>query len=139
MKTEVEFPVRVVAGLVAQDGCYLVARRGPSAARANKWEFPGGKVEEGESDEAALGRELQEELGIEVEVGEFVGEVRHAYPEVSIHLLLYRCDVVFGEPQLREHAELCWTTPHELPLVDWAPADQVLYAKIPELAGYSGV
>ncbi|MBT3217941.1 MAG: (deoxy)nucleoside triphosphate pyrophosphohydrolase [Proteobacteria bacterium] len=115
---------------MARNERFLVTRRGPDAARANQWEFPGGKVEDGETDEAALVRELEEELAIEVDVQEFVAEVKHNYPELAIHLLLYRCNLAKGDPQLREHIELRWADLRDLARFDWAPADRILCAKL---------
>ena len=118
--------MRVVVGAVLRDagGRVLAARRD----RPPGWELPGGKVEPGESEPAALVRELREELGIAVEVGTRVG------PDVPIgsDLLLRAWTAVLtdGEPTALEHAELRWLAPHELDSVPWLPADRPIVAAL---------
>jgi 8-oxo-dGTP diphosphatase len=118
--------VRVVVGAVLRDGDgrVLAARR----ASPPGWELPGGKVEPGESERAALVRELREELGVAVEVGARVG------PDVPIgrDLLLRAWTAVLtdGEPTALEHAELRWLTPDELHSVAWLPADLLIVAAL---------
>lgn len=87
------------------------------------WEFPGGKVEPGESDEAALIRELKEELGVEVRVDSHVETTTHEYDFGTIRLAVYRCTLTDGHIQLTEHRAMSWFHPQELPSVTWAPAD----------------
>ncbi len=114
----------VVAGAIICDGAVLAARRTYPSDVAGKWEFPGGKVGLGESDELALMRELAEELGVLATVGERIG------PEISLDvelvLRLYRAEVL-GQPVLgREHDELRWLSPDQLNQVDWLDADRSL-------------
>jgi len=111
--------VRVVAGVVVRAGRVLVALRGAGRPLAGRWEFPGGKVEPGEDDRAALARELHEELAIRVEVGARLGESRHG----KVHLLAYRCTLREGEPVALEHEHIRWALPGELGGLSWAPAD----------------
>lgn len=122
--------IRVVAGVVVRDGRILAAQRGPHGREPLLWEFPGGKVEGGESDADALVRELREELGIDVAVEGLVGESVHAYAHARIHLVAYRCRLVSGEPEAREHAALRWLLPSELGSVRWAPADVPLLGAV---------
>src|SRR5439155_19303167 len=83
--------IRVVAAMIDKDGKYLITQRRPEASLPLLWEFPGGRVEEGETDEAALARELREEMGIEVDVLERVMRVEHSYPDYDIDFRVYRC------------------------------------------------
>lgn len=120
--------VRVVAALLVRDGLLFAARRSPERREGGLWELPGGKVEPGESDQAALTRELREELGIEVEVGALVAESTHAYAHGSVTLVGYRCRLLAGEPVLRDHDASRWLEADVLYEVTWAPADLPLLA-----------
>lgn len=116
-------PVEVVAALIWEKDKFLICQRPAHKARGLKWEFVGGKVEAGETHEAALRRECQEELGITVEVGSRFYELTHAYPDVSIRLTLYHCTIAQGTPTLLEHAALRWIHPRETGDYDFCPAD----------------
>jgi 8-oxo-dGTP diphosphatase len=122
--------IRVVAGAVMAGGRVLCAQRGPAQRHPGLWELPGGKVEPGESDRAALKRELLEELDIVVHVGRLLGTSDHDYPDLRVRLVAYRCTVVGGKPQALEHAEVRWVSPQELTALDWAPADRPLVAML---------
>ncbi|MEZ4233263.1 MAG: (deoxy)nucleoside triphosphate pyrophosphohydrolase [Polyangiaceae bacterium] len=111
--------LHVVAAAIFTDQRVLAARRGAAMREALKWEFPGGKIEPGESAEAALARELREELDVQVLVGERLGVSLTS----SIELELYACRLHAGTPEPREHAELRWLTSGDLAVLDWAPAD----------------
>ncbi len=115
--------VRVVAAVVSQEGRIMAARRGPNIRMAGLWEFPGGKVEDGEDDRAALARELMEELSIQVEVGECLGENIHREDRGPFCLVAYRVTVISGEPVLSDHDAVVWCDPSELLQLEWAPAD----------------
>ena len=115
--------MRVVAGAILHGGRVLAAQRGLHKSQGGLWELPGGKVEAGESDTAALVRELREELGITVRVGICLGRHRHAYGSRTIELVAYRCRVVGGEPLATEHEALRWLDGEALHTVTWAPAD----------------
>src|SRR5205823_10532395 len=91
--------IRVVAAMIEKDGKYLITQRRPTASLPLLWEFPGGRVEEGETDEAALARELSEEMGIEVDVLERTMRVEHSYPDYDIDFRVYRCKISRGEIQ----------------------------------------
>ena len=115
--------IRVVAGVVVEDGRMMVALRGPEMAHAGQWELPGGKVEPGEADATALARELAEELGIRVMVGDHVGTSEVPIGGRTIQMHAYRCRIVEGRPAATEHARIAWVGPVELARLAWAPAD----------------
>ena len=116
-------PVEVVAGILEEEGRFLVAKRSETGRLPGLWEFPGGKVETGESRTEALERELMEELGIGIIVGEAVASALHSYPEGEIRLSGYRIYRKAGEPEPRVHQELRWVTRGELRGLSLAPAD----------------
>ncbi len=124
-------PTRVVvaAGLVRgrvgtpEAQRVLVSRRPAGAHLADWWEFPGGKLEPGEAPERALGRELVEELGIEVAVGDIFAVGHHVYDTREVLLLVYECRLVGGDPECREVAEFRWLTVDELLELPLPPAD----------------
>jgi len=90
------------------------------------WEFPGGKIEEGESSEQALKREIMEELDIEISVGELIHTIEYDYPAFHLSMDCFWCEVVSGDPVLKEHEAAKWVTKNELDSVDWLPADITL-------------
>jgi 8-oxo-dGTP diphosphatase len=126
--------IRVVGGAWLREGRVLAARRGPGRARAGTWELPGGKVEPGESDADALQRELREELGVEVEVGEHLGTTVFEEPDATIELVAYVVRAE-GEPSPTEHVELRWLGPDTLRSVEWAPADVPLLSPLARRLG----
>ena len=88
-----------------------------------KWEFPGGKVEFGETQRDALRREIAEELGCRIEVGQHLLTVEHGYPDFRLVLNAYRCQVASRTVRMTEHVAIRWLAAHELPTLDWAAAD----------------
>ncbi len=118
--------VRVVAALIPQSpegSRFLVQQRLPGGSRALLWEFPGGKLEPGETDEAALARECREELDVELQVGRRLWEGRHTYPDLTVELVLYAARVLSGEPRpLGAHA-LRFLTPAEMTALPFCEAD----------------
>ncbi len=97
--------VRVVAALLCRGDAVLVQQRRPGGPRGLLWEFPGGKVEQGETDAQALERECREELAVEIEVGPLAAQNLHRYPDLEVELVLYECRLRAGEPQaLHAHA-----------------------------------
>ncbi len=113
----------VTGAILFRGGKLLIARRPTADNLANKWEFPGGKVEAGETPEACLARELDEELGIEVRVGAFLGESVYHYEHGAIRLLAYRTTWETGELKPQVHDEIKWVSLGELNQYDFAPAD----------------
>ncbi len=122
----------VVAALIDRDGRFLICQRPAHKARALLWEFVGGKVEPGETKEQALVRECREELGVTVRVGEVFLEVTHAYPDLTVHLTLFRAAIAEGTPLRLEHNDLRWITAAEIPRYDFCPADEVILQKLME-------
>lgn len=115
--------IHVVGAVIWRDGKVLCAQRGATKTLAYKWEFPGGKIEEGETPEAALKREIHEEMDCTIEVGERVEHTVYEYDFGIVHLTTYHCRVVIGKPKLTEHIDAKWLHPSELHNLDWAPAD----------------
>ena len=116
----------VVAALIRDGGRILMSRRRADQAMPLLWEFPGGKVEPGEPPDAALAREVREELGCEVRVGRIHEVVFHAYPEFDLYMLVYECGIVSGAPAPREVAEVAWVEAGRLPALDLLPAEYPL-------------
>lgn len=116
--------LEVVCGVVADGrGAVLACRRPPGKHLAGLWEFPGGKVDPGESPRAALARELHEELGVRVEVGQKLAPVVWDYGDVVIRLSPFVCTILSGEPHPHEHDAIRWSAPAEWESLQWAPAD----------------
>ena len=118
----------VVAALIGREGKFLICQRPKN--KELMWEFVGGKVEAGETKEAALVRECREELGITVKVGGVFAEVTHGYPDLTVHLTLFSCEIAAGEPKLLEHADMRWISPSEIPAYEFCPADEVILEKL---------
>ncbi len=115
--------ILVAAGVLEREGSVLAARRKKGSHLEGHWEFPGGKIEAGESPEECLVRELAEEIGVVVEPRGILEVVFHRYPEKNVLLLFYRCDLLEGEPRALECDEIRWVALPDLPSLDWAPAD----------------
>ena len=127
--------IDVAAALVFREGKLLITQRYSDAHLGGLWEFPGGKREQNETFEACLRRELREELGIEVAVGELVESLTHAYPEKTVHLKFYRCRWVEHEPQALGCSALRWVTAGELKDYAFPAADARLLGSLKENAG----
>lgn len=106
--------IPVVAGLLKKGPQVLVGQRPPNHSLAGQWEFPGGKIELGESPEEALARELNEEIGIDAEIGALRLAVTHCYDDVGILILFYDVPYWKGEPKANHHAQIEWIYPEEL-------------------------
>jgi 8-oxo-dGTP diphosphatase len=115
--------IEVTAAILFQDEKVLIARRKPGIKHAGKWEFPGGKVEAGETPEECLVRELKEELGIAVRIKRFFAENVHQYRRGPVRILSYRTEWICGEMVPRDHDQLNWVKPIELMVYDLLPAD----------------
>ncbi|NLM53004.1 MAG: (deoxy)nucleoside triphosphate pyrophosphohydrolase [Firmicutes bacterium] len=116
--------IDVAAAVLENDeGKILVAKRKKGKKLGGFWEFPGGKIEEGETPEETLKRELREEMNVEIKVGEYLGENVHCYEDFAIRLMAYRAKIVGGEIKLSDHEEYLWVEAGELAKVNLAPAD----------------
>ena len=113
----------VVAALIWEGERFLACQRPAHKARGLLWEFVGGKVEPGETQEEALVRECREELGITLEVGEVFMDVTHEYPDLTVHLTLFHSKIVQGEPRKLEHNDIRWITIREMDQLPFCPAD----------------
>lgn len=130
--------IAVVAALIVRDGKLMIAQRPAGKHMAGRWEFPGGKIEKGETPERALERELFEELGVRTETGRIYHAIHHSYPEKDILLLFYRSRLTEGEPQPIEEADIRWIEEAEIRDFDWAEADAPLIDLI-EIDGFAAI
>ena len=123
----------VVAAVIEMDGKVLCMQRGVTrySYTSHLWEFPGGKIEPGETPQQALHRELLEEMDLDVEVHELLATVTHDYPDFTITLAAYRCCATTRSFIMREHAASCWLSWDELPSLQWCAADARLVALFP--------
>lgn len=114
--------IEVVAAIIKKDNKIFATQRGYGDFK-DGWEFPGGKMEEGETREAALIREIKEELNVEIVVQEFLTTVNYDYPNFHLTMHCFICEVINGELMLLEHKAARWLGKDELYEVDWLPAD----------------
>ena len=114
--------IEVVAAIICQDNQIFATQRGYGDFK-DGWEFPGGKVEPGETPEAALVREIREELAVEISVGELLTTVEYDYPNFHLTMHCYLCQLIGGELRLLEHQAARWLGKGELYSVEWLPAD----------------
>lgn len=124
--------IEVVAAIIHRDGAYFATQRGYGEFDG-MWEFPGGKIEAGESPEDALKREIQEELGIDIGVKEFLCTTEYDYPSFHLTMHCYICSIEAGEIVLREHKSARWLRSEELGSVEWLPADKDVISRLNNL------
>lgn len=122
--------IEVVAAVILADNKVFATQRGYGDWK-DFWEFPGGKMEPGETPQQALKREIQEELATEIEVGALIQTVEYDYPKFHLTMHCYVCSVVSGSLQLLEHEAAKWLAKSELDSVDWLPADKVIIDAVP--------
>ena len=121
--------LKVVAAVIFQDGKVFATQRGYGPYK-DGWEFPGGKIEAGESPEDALRREIHEELETDIQVGELIDTIEYDYPDFHLSMKCYVCEILSGNPHLVEHEAARWLTTDQLDSVEWLPADITLIHKI---------
>lgn len=126
--------IEVSAALIFRGGQLLITQRHASAHLGGLWEFPGGKREPGETFEQCLVREIREELGVEISVGDLFEEIAHDYPEKSVHLKFFICQLLAGEPQPLECAAVKWIGRAELAAHEFPAADAQLLARLQAFA-----
>ncbi|MDO4490933.1 MAG: (deoxy)nucleoside triphosphate pyrophosphohydrolase [Lachnospiraceae bacterium] len=117
--------IKVVAAVIRDKEKIFATARGYGEYKGG-WEFPGGKIEAGETPQEALKREIREELDLEIRVGELIHTVEYDYPGFHLSMDCFWCEIVRGVPELKEAAEARWLTRETLDFVDWLPADQEL-------------
>ena len=120
--------IEVTAAIIQRKGRVLICRRPAEKRCGLLWEFPGGKVESGETGEECIRRECWEELGVELEAPRLFTDVTHSYPGYTVHIRFYTAELAAGEPKRREHAALCWAAPEELSKYEFCPADAEMLA-----------
>jgi 8-oxo-dGTP diphosphatase len=122
--------IRVVAAMVAREGRYLITQRRPSAVLPLLWEFPGGRVESGESDREALRREVLERLGADIAVGQLISFVKHPYEHYTVELYLYECELMSQAISPCGVHDLRWVVSSEFDRFEFTPADEASMSKL---------
>ena len=120
----------MVAALVEREGQYLITQRRETAVLPLLWDFPGGRVEDGESDEAALAREVGERLGASVKVGQLISFVNHPYEKYAVDLYLYECTLISDQLHCRAVKEYAWVTSKEMESYSFTPVDEASMSKL---------
>jgi 8-oxo-dGTP diphosphatase len=131
--TSLKKHIHVACALIERDGLVLVAQRSALMSLPLKWEFPGGKLEIGESAENCLKRELREELAVNITIGRSLSLQTHHYETFTVTLYPFVCDIESGVITMHEHADIRWLAPHELHDLDWAEADRPVLAEYAQL------
>ena len=124
--------IEVVATILHRDGTYFATQRGYGEFEG-MWEFPGGKIEPGESHDVALRREIQEELGVDIAIENLLCTTEYDYPSFHLTMHCYLCSIASGEIELREHKSARWLRPEELSSVEWLPADKDVISRLHSL------
>lgn len=130
--------IHVSCAIIEQHGLVLAAQRSAAMSLPLKWEFPGGKLQPGETPEECLQREIVEELGVQIKLGRGLAASTHHYPAFTVTLYPFVCAIDSGELIMHEHGAIAWLTPEDLPSLDWAEADlPVIQAYLAE-QGHAG-
>ena len=122
--------IKVTGGIIQNGSNFLIGRRGKDEKSAGMWEFPGGKLEEGESPKECIKRELKEELNIDAEIGELFSSYTYNYPHVSYELFFFKVNSFFGEPVKSVHDKLKWEKLKNFYKYDFLPGDGPLIDKL---------
>jgi 8-oxo-dGTP diphosphatase len=122
--------IRVVAAVIEHEGRYLITQRRPNAVLPLMWEFPGGKVEDSETDAAALRREVLHRLGVEISTGQLISFVSHPYEKYTVDLYLYECAITSGQPVPNAVHAYKWVTSAEFDQHPFTPADEASMNKL---------
>ena len=115
--------IRVAAAIMTRNGKVFIGKRKPPGRMPGMWEFPGGKIEAGETPEQCLEREIREELEIDVTVGDYIGTSLHRYDFYTVELMAYRAKIGAGEIKLNDHSDMAWVSVDEINGFRFAPAD----------------
>ncbi len=115
--------LEVSAAIIRKNEKFLICQRPKDKSQGLLWEFPGGKLEPGETGEQAIIRECREELGVTLKVDSFFMEVTHKYPDRTVHLSVYNCSLTDSEPVKLEHNDMCWITASQCGEFEFCPAD----------------
>ena len=126
--------ISVTAAILTHEGRILIARRPTGDRLAGFWEFPGGKLEIGETPRDCLQRELYEEFGIQTRIGPFFDQTAYRYDHMAVHLLVFRAELEGGELKPAVHDAIRWVTPDEMRRYRFAPADRPIVARLQALA-----
>ena len=122
--------IRVVAAIIERGGRYLITQRRPTAVLPLLWEFPGGRVEDRETDHDALRREVQHRVGVGVEPGKLVSFVSHPYERYTVDLYLYECTLLDGEPRAANVNDFRWASSAEFDQLSFTPADEASMSRL---------
>ena len=122
--------IRVVAAVIDDGGRYLITQRRPTAVLPLLWEFPGGRVEESETDATALQREVRHRLGVDIQVGQLISFVSHPYERYTVDLYLYDCRITEGEPKPLAVHDFKWVKSSEFDKYPFTPADEASLNKL---------
>jgi 8-oxo-dGTP diphosphatase len=125
--------ITVTAAVIAQDGRFLICKRPRGKNHGGLWEFPGGKIEPGETAEEALAREIREELDTEIAVEAPFDRVEYDYPDFHLSMQCFLCRVIRGSLVLKEHEDAAWLDRDRLDDVRWLPADETVISRLREL------
>ena len=130
--------VKVVAAVIRKDNKIFATQRGYGEFKGG-WEFPGGKVEEGETPQQALAREIKEELDTDIEVGDFITDIEYDYPAFHLSMKCFWCQIKGGNLTLLEHEAAKWVDADSINSVDWLPADKIIIPDLKQALSEGGV
>ena len=122
--------LEVTAAIIRQNGKVLICQRPVEKNCGVLWEFPGGKIEAGETGEQSIIRECQEELGVTLSVERELTDITYTYPDRIVHLYFYLCNIAAGVPEKKEHNALAWIAPDEVDRYEFCPADTKMLSSV---------